>query len=96
MLVAMASDRVPPEVRVEEVNRPLQLWAEARLSLIRTYEGRGYVGEAYRLTNVSAAPMVLAEQEFDRDDGDVLAVAIEHHNLRPGDTTHVYVIRAAH
>jgi conjugal transfer pilus assembly protein TraK len=95
MLVAMASDQVPAEVRVEEVNRPLQLWAEARFALIRTYEGRGYVGEAYRLTNVSAASMVLAEQEFDRDDGDVLAVAIEHHNLRPGDTTQVFVIRAA-
>lgn len=96
LLVAMASDQVPPEVRVEEVNRPLQLWAEVRFALIRTYEGRGYVGETYRLTNVSAAPMVLAEQEFDRDDGDVLAVAIEHHNLRPGDTTRVYVIRAGH
>lgn len=96
MLLAMAADRVPPEVRVEEVNRPLQLWAEARFALVRTYEGRGYVGETYRLTNVSAAPMVLAEQEFDRDDGDVLAVAIEHHNLRPGETTQVYVIRAGH
>ena len=95
MLVAMASGQVPPEVRVEEVNRPLQLWAEARFALIRTYEGRGYVGETYRLTNVSAAPMTLAEQEFDRDGGDVLAVAIEHHNLRPGETTQVFVIRAA-
>ena len=95
MLVAMASDQVPAEVRVEEVNRPLQLWAEARFALIRTYEGRGHVGETYRLTNVSAAPMTLAEQEFDRDGGDVLAVAIEHHNLRPGETTQVFVIRAA-
>ena len=95
MLVAMASDQVPAEVRVEEVNRPLQLWAEARFALVRTYEGRGYVGETYRLTNVSAAPMTLAEQEFDRDGGDVLAVAIEHHNLRPGETTQVFVIRAA-
>jgi len=95
MLVAMASDQVPAEVRVEEVNRPLQLWAEARFALIRTYEGRGFVGETYRLTNVSAAPMTLAEQEFDRDGGDVLAVAIEHHNLRPGETTQVFVIRAA-
>jgi conjugal transfer pilus assembly protein TraK len=95
MLVAMASDQVPPEVRVEEVDRPLQLWAEARFALVRTYEARGLVGEAYRLTNVSAAPMTLAEQEFDRDGGEVLAVAIEHHNLRPGETTQVFVIRAA-
>jgi len=38
--------------------------------------------------------MTLAEQEFDRDGGDVLAVAIEHHNLRRRDDA-VFVIRAA-
>jgi conjugal transfer pilus assembly protein TraK len=43
------------------------LWAEARFSLVRQYEGRGLVGEKYLLQNVSDAPMVLAEQEFDRD-----------------------------
>jgi conjugal transfer pilus assembly protein TraK len=37
--------------------------------------------------------MVLAEQEFDRETGGVLAVAIENHNLRPGDSTTVFVIR---
>ena len=93
MLVAMASDRVPPDVRVEELDRPVELFAEARFSLMRLYEGRGLIGEKYLLTNVSAAPMVLAEQEFDREDGDVVAVAIENHNLRPGESTSVYVIR---
>ena len=93
MLVAMASDRVPPDVRVEEVARPVELFAEAHFSLMRLYEGRGLIGEKYLLTNVSAAPMVLAEQEFDREDGDVVAVAIENHNLRPGESTSVYVIR---
>jgi len=94
MLVAMASDRVPNDVRVEEVNRPRQLWQEARMTLMRIYEGRGLVGEKYLLTNVSTVPMVLAEQEFDREEGDVLAVAIEQLNLRPGESTSVYVIRA--
>lgn len=93
LLVTMASDRVAPDISVEEVNRPIQLWNEARLSLIRTYEGRGLVGEKYLLTNISAEIMVLAEQEFDRPDGAVLGVAIENLNLRPGDSTGVYVIR---
>ena len=93
MLVAMASDRVPTDIRVEEVNRPTQLWAEAKFSLIRLYEGRGLIGERYILTNVSTQDMVLAEQEFDRETGGVLGVAIENHNLRPGDSTAVYVIR---
>jgi len=93
MLVAMASDRVPTDIRVEEVNRPVQLWSEAKFALTRLYEGRGLVGERYILTNVSNKDMVLAEQEFDREQGGVLGVAIENHNLRPGDSTAVYVIR---
>ena len=85
------------DVRVEEAAKPIQLWAEARFTLMRRYEGRGYVGEKYALQNVSLAPMVLAEQEFDRPDsragGEITGIAIEHHNLRPGETTSVYVIR---
>src|SRR2546423_983588 len=87
MLVAMASDRVPADIRVEEVAKPMQLWLEVSFSLVRLYEGRGLIGERYILTNVSNQPVVLAEQEFDRDAGAVLAVAIENHNLRPGETT---------
>ena len=97
LLVAMSSDRVPADVRVEEASKPLQIWAEARFTLLRRYDGRGYVGEKYALQNVSLAPMVLAEQEFDRPDsragGEISGIAIEHHNLRPGETTSVYVIR---
>ena len=73
---------------------PIQLWAEARLSLMRLYEGRGLIGEKYLITNVSDKTMVLAEQEFDREDGDVVAVSVENHNLRPNDSTNVYVIRS--
>ena len=97
LLVAMASDRVPPDVRVEETSRSIQLWAEARFTLLRLYEGRGLTGDKYTLQNVGTAPMVLAEQEFDRPDsragGAVAGIAIEHHNLRPGETTSIYVIR---
>ena len=97
LLVAMVSDRVPPDVRVEETSRPIQLWAEARFKLLRQYEGRGLTGEKYTLQNTSTAPMVLAEQEFDRPDsrvgGEIVGIAIEHHNLRPGETASVYVIR---
>ena len=99
LLAAMASDRVPADLRVEEVNRPVQLWAEVKFSLMRRYEGRGLLGEKYLLQNVSNTVMVLAEQEFDREDGQgggvagVAGVAIENHNLKPGETTNVFVIR---
>ncbi|MDO8775941.1 MAG: type-F conjugative transfer system secretin TraK [Burkholderiaceae bacterium] len=93
LLVAMASDRVPADIRVEETNRSVQLWAEVVFSQVRQYEGRGLLGEKYLLQNVSKDIMVLAEQEFDRESGNVASVAIEQHNLRPGESTSVYVIR---
>lgn len=93
LLVAMASERSAPDVRMEEVNRPVQLWNEASFTLVRTFEARGLVGEQYRLTNISGQTMVLAEQEFDRADDSVLGVAIDNLNLRPGESTGVYVIR---
>ena len=93
LLVAMASDRVPPDIQVEEAHRTIQLWTEARFSLVRQYEGRGLIGEKFLLQNVGTEPMVLAEQEFDRDRSEVAGIAIEHHNLRPGESTSVYVIR---
>ena len=93
LLVAMATDRVPPDVRVEETHRSVPLWIEARFSLVRQYEGRGLIGEKYLLENISNALMVLAEQEFDRENGNVAGIAIERHTLRPGENTSVYVIR---
>lgn len=97
MLVAMASDRMPADIRVDEVGQPVQLWAETKFSLMRRYEGRSLVGEKYLLQNLGNAVMVLAEQEFDRPDsktgGQVLGVAVENHNLRPGESTNVFVIR---
>lgn len=92
MVYAMATDEPAQELRVEEVGRPVALWAEVHFTLQRRFVGRNMTGERYLLTNVSSAPMVLAEQEFYREG--VLGVAIENHNLRPGDSTSVHVVRA--
>ena len=93
MLLTMASDRISSDVLVREVNQPLQLWQEATFVLTRTYEGRGLIGERYALTNVSNSDMVVAEPEFDREGAGVLGVSIARHNLRPGESTTVYIIR---
>ena len=90
----MASDRVPTDIRVEEVSRPIQLWVEAQLLAdAPVRRPRPASASATSCTNVSNQNMVLAEQEFDRETGSVLGVAIENHNLRPGESTAVYVIR---
>lgn len=96
LLVAMATDRLPADIDVQDVGQPITLWREARFKLERTYRGRGLVGERYLLQNVSDTVMVLSEPEFDREDdaaGSVAGIAIEHHNLRPGERTQVFVIR---
>lgn len=93
LLVAMALDQLPADYHVEWVNRDVSLWAQTQLTLLKRVEGRGLVGEHYLLQNRSGEIMVLAEQEFDRQVGQVAGVAIENHNLRPGERTHVYVLR---
>lgn len=96
LLVTMAGDRVPADIDVEEVGQAISLWREARFQLERVYRGRGFVGERYLLQNVSDTDMVLAEPEFDREAdeaGGVAGIAIEHHNLHPGERTQVFVIR---
>ncbi|WP_245965986.1 type-F conjugative transfer system secretin TraK [Pseudorhodoferax soli] len=97
LLVAMASGRIPSDVRVEDVRRTLHLWPQVQFTLLRQYEGRGLIGERYTLKNIGAEPMALAEQAFYRPDspagGEITGIAIEHHKLEPGDTTTVYVLR---
>jgi conjugal transfer pilus assembly protein TraK len=93
LVVAMTTGHFPGDARVDDVSRDIQLWSEARFTLTRVAEMRGLVGETYRLTNVSNQPMVLAEQEFDRESGNVVGVAIDNLNLLPGDSTNVYIVR---
>lgn len=95
LLSAMATDRVPAGYQIEELNQPQALWQEARLTLLRRYEGQTLIGERYQLLNISAQELVLAEQEFDRPGSEVLGVAIDQHNLLPGAGSAVYVIRRA-
>lgn len=59
---------------------------------VRRYDGTQLIGEKYELTNTSKEEMVLAEQEFFKEN--VKAIAVQNHNLKPGDVTFVYVVRA--
>lgn len=93
LLLAMASPLAASDFRMAEVNRQVAWWKEADLVLLRRFEGRDLLGEQYLLRNTSANPLVLSEQEFDRESARVLGVAIETHQLAPAQSTTVYVIR---
>ena len=91
LLLAMASDTLPRDMEVREMTKEVSLWKEARLMLTRTYLGQAITGEKYVLSNVSGKPMVIAEQELYR--AGVIAVSVENVNLKPDESSNVFVIR---
>lgn len=94
LLKSVAVDQVPPGLQVTEINKPVALWKEARFTLLRRYEGHPrWVVEAYQLTNVTEAPMVLDEREFLTEG--VAAVGLVQTILAPGEAAVVRVVREA-
>ena len=91
MILALANGDLATELELREAGREIALWREARFFHERSYVGRTVIGDRYRLTNISAAPMRLAEAELYKPG--VLAVAIERLTLAPGETTNVFIVR---
>ena len=91
MVIALAAGEVVPDLEVREIGREIALWRESRFFLERSYLGRRVAGDRYRLTNISAGPMRIAEPEFFKPG--VLGVAVEQLELSPGDSTAVYIVR---
>lgn len=73
-------------------NRSVALWQEARVRLVARWPGSPS-GEEYELTNISDATMRLHEREWQELAADLRAVAIEDHELAPGESTRVFLVR---
>lgn len=94
LLKSVADQRAPTSMVANDVNQPVALWREAHFVLLRRYEGHPrWTVEAFALTNVSGAPMVLDEREFLTDG--VAAVGLEQIILAPGETVPVSIVREA-
>jgi len=91
MVVALATDALVPDLEWREVGREIALWREAQLFHERSLLGRRIVGERYRLTNVSTAPMRIAEAELFKPG--VLGIVVESLELGSGESTAVYLVR---
>lgn len=91
LLFAMASDALPEDMEVREPGRQLALWPGVRLTLQREWLGTGIVGEKYQLANVGTTDLSLVERDLYKPG--VMAVSLEHANLRPGEATNLFVIR---
>lgn len=70
-------------------NELVPLWKEALFVLVKIVQGP-LRGEKYRLSNTSDKPMVIDERELYRRG--VVAVSVEKSELKPAETTAVYVI----
>jgi conjugal transfer pilus assembly protein TraK len=93
LLTLMATGGQSPSF--EKIDKPAEfsLWAGTRFVRVAQYKGRALSGDYFQLTNLTKTPMRLAEQEFYKDD--VIAVAVEHQVLANGETTNIFIVRAA-
>lgn len=77
------------EMESRATNELVPLWKEALFVLVKIVQGP-LRGEKYQLSNASDKPMVIDERELYRRG--VIAVSVEKSELKPAETTAVYVI----
>jgi conjugal transfer pilus assembly protein TraK len=87
LLALESSDETDMESRA--TNELVPLWKEAMFVLVKVVDGP-LRGEKYMLTNISDKPMMIDERELYRRG--VVAVSVERPELKPAETTAVYVI----
>jgi len=88
VVVALDSDD-EREMESQTANDLVPLWKEAMFVRVKVVQGP-LRGEKYQLTNTSDKPMVIDERELYRRG--VVAVSIGTPELKPAETTAVYVI----
>jgi conjugal transfer pilus assembly protein TraK len=91
LITGMALEKPPVHMTFKPTQKEFRLWKQTRFVLTGIYNERDLVGEKYTLTNQGKDLIGLTEQEFYREG--VVAVSIEDHELTPGQTTYVYVVR---
>ena len=92
VMLVMTDDELPDNAAEKiDVNKEVPLWKEGRLILASQYLMGNFVGEKYKLTNVSSSDMILVEQELYRRG--VRAVSVKNQTLAPGDATDIYIVR---
>lgn len=77
----------------KEMGEEVPLWQEAKISLLTQCDNGFLQGDMYVLNNVSSGDMVLSEKEFANFGQGVLAVALEHQQLKAGQGTRLYIVR---
>lgn len=91
MMLAMVENIQPANVEIQQVGEKVSLWKEAEFVLIDKWLADEWVGERYRLKNVSGDKLVMEEKEFFRDG--VVGITVRAHELKANENTDVFVVR---
>lgn len=92
LVLLMSDDELQDSVADKiDVNKEVPLWKEGKLILASKYLVGDFVGEKYKLTNISSSDMLLVEQELYRHG--VRAVSVKNQTLAPGNATDIYIVR---
>ena len=91
MMLAMVENIQPANVEIQQVGEKVSLWKEAEFLLVDKWLADEWVGERYRLKNVSGDRLVMDEKEFFRDG--VVGITVRAHDLKANEYTDVFVVR---
>lgn len=89
-LIALTG-KLTEDLEYSQPGEEVALWANTRFTLDQSWQDEATSVDQYRLTNLGRDDMRMAEQEFFRPD--VIAVGIEKHTLKPGESTRVIIVR---
>lgn len=92
MMKAMANNSERSYL-VSDLKEKVPLWREVDLISLKAYEAPNFIGTVYILKNVSNETMILGEEEFMDFGSKVVAVGLSNNQVKPQDTTYLYVIR---
>lgn len=93
LIKAMALGERLESYGIEDQNRPVELWKETKITLVKSFTAHDLYGEVFVITNVSDEPLRFHEREFLEFGERVQAVALERLELRPQASTFLYVVR---
>lgn len=93
LVLALARGEGGQDISYRRREQRMQLWAETEFVRLGVAEHGTLRGERFLLRNVSPRPLLLQESEFYKPG--VVAIAIDRHEVGPGETTEVYVVSEA-
>lgn len=90
---SMISKDYPQDYRVTQQSIHVPLWKEVEVMRVEVFSRDGFVGEHYRIKNVSSETLRMDEREFRNLRPVVLGVSLLVHALLPNEETSLYLVR---